>query len=196
MNALKEKGNNALNEGNFWDAIKFYSQAIEVDPSNHVLYSNRSAAHAKAGNYMDALKDGEKTVELKSDWGTLIVIILRIEVMYIINLSYCLCHCKGKGYSRKGAALAYLQRYDDAIACYEKGIECDPNNAQLKQGLEEAKEAKSRQDSRSGRTFTSPFADPSIFIKLKNDPRTSQWMSDPEYLALVRDLQTNPNSLG
>jgi len=58
-----------LNEGKFWDAIKYYSQAIEVDPANHVLFSNRSAAHAKAGNYADALKDGEKTVELKSDWG-------------------------------------------------------------------------------------------------------------------------------
>jgi len=170
VNALKEKGNSALNEGKFWDAIKYYSQAIEVDPDNHVLYSNRSAAHAKAGNYMDALKDGEKTVELKSDWG--------------------------KGYSRKGAALAYLQRYDEAIACYEMGISCDPNNAQLRQGLDEAKEAQARQNARAGPSVGNPFADPSIFVKLKNDSRTSKWMDDPEYLALVRELQTNPNSLG
>lgn len=171
MNALKEKGNTALNEGNFWDAIKHYSQAIEVDPNNHVLFSNRSAAHAKAGNYQDALKDAETTVELKSDWG--------------------------KGYSRKGAALAYLQRFDEAIACYEKGIECDPNNAQLKQGLTEAKEAQARQSQKSSRpNLGNPFGDPSIFVKLKNDPRTAQWMNDPDYLSLVRDLQTNPDSLG
>ncbi|ODN05597.1 Stress-induced-phosphoprotein 1 [Orchesella cincta] len=169
-NALKEKGNSALNEGKFWDAIKYYSQAIEVDPDNHVLFSNRSAAHAKAGNYADALKDGEKTVELKSDWG--------------------------KGYSRKGAALAYLQRYDEAIACYETGISCDPNNAQLRQGLDEAKEAKNRQNAGPAPNFANPFSDPAILIKLKNDPRTSKWMDDPEYLALVRELQTNPKALG
>lgn len=66
---MKEKGNAALNEGKLSEAIQFYSQAIELDPVNHVLFSNRSAAHAKAGNYQEALKDGEKTVELKPDWG-------------------------------------------------------------------------------------------------------------------------------
>ena len=63
--------------------------------------------------YEEALKDGEKTVSLKSDWG--------------------------KGYSRKGAALAYLKRYPEAIATYEKGVEYDPNNQQLKDGLTECR---------------------------------------------------------
>lgn len=100
----------------------------------------------------------------------------------------------GKGYSRKGAALAYLQQYDEAITCYEKGISCDPGNSQLKQGLEEARVAQARRSQRP--SPGSPFADPSIFIKLQNDPRTSKWMNDPEYLALLRELQTNPSSLG
>lgn len=65
---LKAKGNAALQAENFTEAVKFYSEAIEIDPSNHILYSNRSAAYAKTNEYASALKDAEKTIELKSDW--------------------------------------------------------------------------------------------------------------------------------
>merc|ERR1712071_342784 len=81
-NSLKDQGNAALSAGNLEEAIRLYTEAVSADPENHVLYSNRSAAFAKAGKYSDALVDAEKTVTIKPDWG--------------------------KGYSRKGAALAYL----------------------------------------------------------------------------------------
>ncbi len=41
---MQAKGNAAFSAGNFPEAIDFFSKAIEVDPKNHVLYSNRSAA--------------------------------------------------------------------------------------------------------------------------------------------------------
>lgn len=66
---LKEKGNAALLDGKFDDAIRFYAEAITLDKNNHVLYSNRSAAYAKAGKYRPALEDAEKTIQLKPDWG-------------------------------------------------------------------------------------------------------------------------------
>lgn len=110
---MKDKGNAALAQNNFEEAIKYYTEAINLDSGNHVLYSNRSAAYAKANKYDLALQDAEKTVQLKPDWG--------------------------KGYSRQGAALSFLGKVDEAIAAYEKGITVDPNNAQLRDSLNEVR---------------------------------------------------------
>lgn len=69
MEGLKKQGNEALRTGNVDEAVKFYSQAIELDHSNHLVYSNRSAAFCKQKKYMDALGDAEKAIMLKPDWG-------------------------------------------------------------------------------------------------------------------------------
>jgi len=65
---LKDKGNAALSAGNYEQAVELYTQAIALDPKNHVLFSNRSAAYAKQGKYANALEDAEKTVSIKPDW--------------------------------------------------------------------------------------------------------------------------------
>ncbi|KAG8037411.1 hypothetical protein G9C98_005621 [Cotesia typhae] len=163
VSALKDKGNAALQEGKYENAIKFYTEAIALDGKNHVLYSNRSAAHAKSGNYEKALEDAEKTVSLKSDWA--------------------------KGYSRKGSALAYLGRLNESIAAYETGLQLDPTNIQIRESLEELKAQKASMTA-------NPFASPDLFVKLRNDPRTKEFLNDPEYLKLLNELQTNTRSLG
>jgi len=57
-----------LQEGNFEQAIEFYGEAIALDPTNHVYFSNRSAAFAKLNKYQESLTDANKTIELKPDW--------------------------------------------------------------------------------------------------------------------------------
>lgn len=41
---LQAQGNAAFSAGKFVEAADLFSQAIAVDPGNHVLYSNKSAA--------------------------------------------------------------------------------------------------------------------------------------------------------
>ena len=65
----KAKGNAAMGQQKYEEAITHYTNAIALDGNNHVLYSNRSAAYSNLGKYEEALKDGEKTIELKPDWG-------------------------------------------------------------------------------------------------------------------------------
>ena len=62
------EGNEALKKGDAKEAIKLYSQAIEVTPENHVLYSNRCAAYMKLEEFDHALEDAETTVKINPQW--------------------------------------------------------------------------------------------------------------------------------
>lgn len=65
---LKNKGNEAFGKENYEEAITYFTQALELDPNNHILYSNRSGAYAKLEKYEQALEDANKVLELKPDW--------------------------------------------------------------------------------------------------------------------------------
>lgn len=120
---LKAKGNEALQKGDFTNAVKYYSQCIELDPKNHIMFSNRSAAYLALKDYDKSLQDAEETVNIKSDWA--------------------------KGYLRKGQALFYLNRLEEAGSVTSKGLELEPNNAQLKKLFEEIE----NEIKRKGRLF-------------------------------------------
>ncbi|KAM6970727.1 stress-induced-phosphoprotein 1 [Aplochiton taeniatus] len=107
---LKDQGNKALSAGKIDEAVRCYTEAVALDPSNHVLFSNRSAAYAKKGDYENALKDASQTIKIKPEWG--------------------------KGYSRKAAALEFLGRLEDAKGTYQEGLRQEPGNQQLKEGLQ------------------------------------------------------------
>lgn len=98
----------------FYNSEKF-TQAIEIDPTNHVLYSNRSAAHASKKDYENALADAEKVIEIKPDWP--------------------------KGWSRKGTAAHGLGDFLKANDAYEAGLKIAPEDAGLKSGLASVKRA-------------------------------------------------------
>ena len=47
----KSQGNAALKKKDFVKAVECYSKAIEMEPSNHTFYSNRSAAYVYKKDY-------------------------------------------------------------------------------------------------------------------------------------------------
>ena len=57
---LKAQANKAFSAKDYPEAIKLYSDAIALDPTNNVLYSNRSAAKSGAKDYQGALEDANK----------------------------------------------------------------------------------------------------------------------------------------
>lgn len=62
-NALKAQANAQFSAKNYPEATKLYGEAIALDPTNHVLYSNRSASRSGAKDYEGALEDAEKVCD-------------------------------------------------------------------------------------------------------------------------------------
>jgi len=164
--ALKNEGNELLKKNDLEGAIGKYTEAISINPSNKVFFSNRSAAYAKKSEYQKAHDDAVKAIELEPTWP--------------------------KGYSRKGAALVGLNRLEEAKIAYEESLKLDPNNAATKAEVESLK---SKLSGPSGsQPMGNPFGgNPAeIFQKLATDPRTKEYMSDPSYMSMLQELSSNP----
>jgi tetratricopeptide (TPR) repeat protein len=65
---LKADGNSAFKAGDFALAISLYSQAILMDASNHVYYSNRSMSYAAAGRWEESRVDAEKCLSINDKY--------------------------------------------------------------------------------------------------------------------------------
>lgn len=63
-----QQSNEACQRGDFHAAVHLYSDALEADPQNCILYSNRSAALLKLGQHQAALDDAAKARALNPKW--------------------------------------------------------------------------------------------------------------------------------
>ncbi|KAJ7283366.1 activator of Hsp70 and Hsp90 chaperone [Mycena rebaudengoi] len=164
-NELKDLGNKAFAAKDYDKAIDLFSQAIAIDPKNHVLYSNRSAAHAGKREWDDALKDADQCVVVNPTWS--------------------------KGYARKGAALHGARRYDEAIVAYEEGLKLE-DSAPLRKGLKEVQDAKAVEEKEELGGFAKMFSDPNLMGKLASNPRTQKHLADPSFMKKIQMIQQNP----
>lgn len=162
-------------------------QAIEIDPTDHVFFSNRSAAFLSKGEAAEALADAETCTGLKPTWG--------------------------KGYGRKGAALFKQGKYDAAVEAYESGLKVEAGSEALASGLSEARAAAqnsaSRRAARNGGGFPGAFPGgfpggmggmgqgqfgPGLVAKLATNPKFIPYLADPTFLAKLKALENDPNA--
>jgi tetratricopeptide (TPR) repeat protein len=140
---LKDQGNEAFKQGDIQQSITFYTQAIDMDPDNHVYYSNRSAG---IHSFMD-LKLNVFSVRINYCLACLVWFNLICSGVNYVNL--CECECSAymkadskskalwdankcvelapdwsKGYNRLGTAQHSLGRFEAAIDSYKKGSSC------------------------------------------------------------------------
>ncbi|TVU08979.1 hypothetical protein EJB05_42409 [Eragrostis curvula] len=115
---LKSLGGKAVAGMDYAGASKFYTEAIELDPADGTLYSNRSLCQLKIGEARDALRDANECTRLRPEWP--------------------------KGYYRKGAALMSLKEYKEACDAFMDGLKLDPSNMDLQDAYWEASEAMSK----------------------------------------------------
>ena len=161
--SFKEAGNKALQEKNYEEAIKQYTKAIEIDPNDHVFYSNRSAAYISANNPEKALEDGTKCVQLNPTWA--------------------------KGYSRKGAAYHALKKYEEALETYQEGLAHAPDDSGLKSGVAEINKILESRNAGSGGGLFGP----QLLSKLVGHPKFGPKLADPAFMKKLQLMNTNPN---
>eukprot|EP01130_Rhizamoeba_saxonica_P018929 TRINITY_DN9658_c0_g1_i1.p1 TRINITY_DN9658_c0_g1~~TRINITY_DN9658_c0_g1_i1.p1 ORF type:complete len:373 (-),score=102.34 TRINITY_DN9658_c0_g1_i1:96-1214(-) len=111
-NMKKMRGNKFYSKGNYEQALALYSEGLEIDPENAVLYSNRSATNYNLGNIEAALEDANKCIEVDGDFM--------------------------KGYLRKGEALVKLEQWEDAKNALKEAYDLDPENEKVNALLEQA----------------------------------------------------------
>mmetsp|Transcript_35516 Transcript_35516/g.115652 ORF Transcript_35516/g.115652 Transcript_35516/m.115652 type:complete len:154 (-) Transcript_35516:138-599(-) len=102
---LKTDGNAAFREARYAEAVRLYSAAVELEPENGVLFSNRSGALTALASYDLALADADRCTALRPDWP--------------------------KGFARRAAALHGLRRFALAVNAYDAALALDPSDGIL-----------------------------------------------------------------
>ncbi|KAK1295638.1 putative serine/threonine-protein kinase [Acorus calamus] len=111
----KSRGDDAFRRKDYLAAVDAYTQAIDLDPNEATLLSNRSLCWMRLGQAEQALADAKSCRDLRPDWA--------------------------KACYREGAALRLLQRFDEAANAFYEGVELEPENKELVDAFREAVEA-------------------------------------------------------
>lgn len=111
----KSRGDEAFKRNDYHTAIDSYTQAIDLNPSDGTLFSNRSLCWMKLGQAEQALADAKACRALRPDWS--------------------------KACYREGAALRLLLRFDEAANAFYEGVTLDPESKELVNAFREAVEA-------------------------------------------------------
>ena len=161
---LKNKGNALVKEKKYKEALDCYTKAIELDPNDPILYSNRSAMHLNLHEYNEALTDADKAISIKPEYG--------------------------KAYLRKGKALEGQSKPDEALKVYKLGLEKESNNAQL---LEASSQLEASMNNPFLKNYAKLYTDPRT-APLMRDPQFKNLVdfAQRDQKILLHMIQTDP----
>ena len=118
--AAKQEGNDFFRQKQYTKAVAKFSESLQHKPTDPFVLGNRAAALLALGRAEDALADAKEAI--------------RLDPNYV------------KGYYRCTSALLALGRNSSAVTAASTGLKLQPTNAQLQALLEQANEAKRREE--------------------------------------------------
>jgi tetratricopeptide (TPR) repeat protein len=66
--ALRLQGNEAFQASNFLLAEECYRQALEIDPSSHLLFTNLAAAYLELKKFEEAIEAADRAILIEMTW--------------------------------------------------------------------------------------------------------------------------------
>lgn len=96
------EGSVFLNQKNYKEAIRLYTESIQLNPKYAVVYNDRGYSYHELKQYNLAIEDFNKAIELDPQY------------------SY--------PYNNRGRSYARLNNYEQAISDYNKAIQINPNS--------------------------------------------------------------------
>lgn len=183
---LKVLGNNAMAQRNFTEAIAKYTDAIALDPTNVVYFSNRAAAYTSNQELENAVRDAERAIELDPS--------------------------APKPYSRLGLAQFSLGRYEEAMQAYERGLAVEGSSKldAMQRGYDTSKQRYQEQLEKSmsvdlSSTDKSEGSEPkgaggmpdfsSMFGGGGGMPNLGELMQNPQIMQAAQQMMSNPDAL-
>eukprot|EP00913_Durusdinium_trenchii_P004563 g4238.t1 len=114
---MKSQGNQFFQLGLYSQASMMYSEALELQPQNTVLWNNRAMAYLKQEMFHEALEDADHSLSLDQSKENI------------------------KAYWRRAQALFDLDRFEDAEDAASAGIAVQASNQHLSRVRRKAREA-------------------------------------------------------
>ena len=105
---FKQEGNENFKARRYEKALELYTQGLQCDDQNVLLYSNRSLVHCKLNRHDAALNDAQQCVKISPQWA--------------------------KGYLRRAFALQGLNKLDEVAVAATAGFKLT-NDGKLKKEL-------------------------------------------------------------
>ncbi|XP_026423464.1 ankyrin repeat and SOCS box protein 2-like [Papaver somniferum] len=108
----KSRGTSAFQRKDYWLALYWYTEALDMKARDAAVLSNRSLCYVYLKNGDLAFEDATQCILERPDWP--------------------------KAHYRAGVALKMLKRLDEAASTFSSGLKLDPKNKELEDALSSA----------------------------------------------------------